>query len=281
MTGKHFTHMHKEQKMDLMAYFYAQDSQKQFPHSKPQYPFALKTLGEYFEMTQPQNLRHFVVKSKEYQEYVAERQRPPSPPPPAEMEPLSSARIAQYVDAAAPETEQARLARADCRDEREITTASIDQVVRSPDRKGKGISTSWGLPFNDGKYLDALHVFHSKHETLDFEKNRVVVCNMQPVIDAVVTRHCDGGSVTSDKQEIFAELVKEEQEKERMKDPTNFDKLKKSANAPFRARAALGLVLLLSSVLWYVSARGCTAWLIMNVSVPLILFFLHQLLSHL
>ncbi len=97
---------------------------------------------------------------------------------------------------------------------------------------------------------------------MDFEKNRVVVCNMQPVIHDVVTRHCDGGSVTSDRREIFAELVEEERAKERKKDPIKFEKLNKSENAPFRARAALGLVLLLSSVLWYVSARGGVAALL-------------------
>jgi hypothetical protein len=48
MMGKHFCQLQEEQKMDLMAYFYAHDSQKTSPSSQPPYPFALKKLGHPF-----------------------------------------------------------------------------------------------------------------------------------------------------------------------------------------------------------------------------------------
>jgi hypothetical protein len=241
-----------EQKMDLIEYFYAQESAKKSANSKPHFRFSLTDLRDYFG-ADTCNLKKAVKFSKEYNEYVAERQRPPPPPPPPEMDTVTAVRIAEYLDAAAPEEEGKRLARADARDSEEKSTASIDQVVRKANRKEKGISTSMGVPFEDGRYVDATSKFKSKYENLDFAQNRVVVCNMQRVIEDVVEKQCEGGGLaTYQRQQIFTNLVKEEEEKERKKNPENNFKTMSGAYAPFRARAALGLVLLLSSVLWYV-----------------------------
>jgi hypothetical protein len=240
------------QQMDLMKYFYDQESAKKSPSSQPPYRFPLNDLGNYFRKA-GKNVKRDVTESKEYKKYVAERQRPPPPPPPPEMDTVTAVRIAEYLDAAAPEEEGKRLARADARDSEEKSTASIDQVVRKANRKEKGISTSMGVPFEDGRYVDATSKFKSKYENLDFAQNRVVVCNMQRVIEDVVEKQCEGGGLaTYQRQQIFTNLVKEEEEKERKKNPENYFKTMSGAYAPFRARAALGLVLLLSSVLWYV-----------------------------
>ena len=249
--------------MDLMKYFYEQASAKISPSSQPPYRFPLVNLEAYFGIA-GNNVRRAVIGSNEYEEYAAERRRVPPPPPPPEMDMdmVTSVRIAEYLIAAAPEEEDTRLQRADDRDRKEKSTASIDQVVRKAQRKDKGIITSMGVPLVNGKFVDATSRNKTKQETLEFAQNRVVLCNMQRDIEEVVINQCEGGGlVTSQRQQIFRNLVKEEEEKERKKDPEKF-KAMNGAYAPFRARAALGLVLLLSSVLWYVSACGSVAVLL-------------------
>jgi hypothetical protein len=53
---------------------------------------------------------------------------------------------------------------------------------------------------------------------------------------------------TFEKKDIFTKLTKKEEEKDRKKGFVRTD-----ARKPYKARAALGLILLVSSVLWYAS----------------------------
>jgi hypothetical protein len=87
-----------------------------------------------------------------------------------------------------------------------------------------------------------------KLENLDFEtdKHRAMVCDMQKEIElAVDDRMGDKSDLSRERKAIFFRQVEEEERKDIEAGCHRTD-----ARKPYKARAALGLILLLSSVLW-------------------------------
>ena len=84
--------------------------------------------------------------------------------------------------------------------------------------------------------------FHS----FDFESDptRVIVCDMQTSINEAADESIQNDVQT--RKAIFDRLVQEEQRKELRKGKP----IRTDVRAPYKTRAALGLILLLSSTLW-------------------------------
>jgi hypothetical protein len=134
------------------------------------------------------------------------------------------------------------------RDREERKSASAAQVVRQADREAAGITFLKDLPTKDGKFVPGASTSR-KHAELNFEKDphRAIVCNMQKAIEAAVDDKIgDAGDLSTERKLIFARQVEEE----RRKDFVKTSNVRKDAGAPYTARAALGLILLLSSILW-------------------------------
>jgi hypothetical protein len=134
------------------------------------------------------------------------------------------------------------------RDKEERKSASAAQVVRQADREAAGITFLKDLPTKDGKFVQGASTSR-KHAELNFEKDphRAIVCNMQKAIEAAVDDKIgDAGDLSTERKLIFARQVEEE----RRKDFVKTSNVRKDAGAPYTARAALGLILLLSSILW-------------------------------
>jgi uncharacterized protein (UPF0254 family) len=185
-----------------------------------------------------------VENSQDYKDFVAERQRSQAPPPPPEMSLLTAARIAACLAMEPPKEDEAtRRGRGYARDREERKSASAAQVVRQAERQAAGIITTNGLPRNDGKYnlvgSQSLHAF-------DFESDptRVIVCDMQTSINEAAVESIKNAVETH--KAIFDRLVAEEQRKEAAKGKP----IRTDVRAPYKTRAALGLILLLSSTLW-------------------------------
>ncbi len=250
ITAKKFSCLHSDQKKDLIEYFYEHESAKTSASSQPRYGFPLFKLRDYFGFDQ-QSVRRSVLQSQEYKAFVAERQRSQAPPPPPEMSLLTAARIAACLAAEPPEEDEAtRRAGEYARDRDERERASSAQVVRcgQADRKAAGISFSDGVPRNDGKFVQGGSK-HGKLDSLDFgtDKHRAMVCDMQKTIESAVDKKIgEDGDLSSNQKKIFSRLVDKEEQKDRAK----MGQVRKDARAPYKARAALGLILLLSSVLW-------------------------------
>jgi hypothetical protein len=201
-------------------------------------------LREYFGADE-KNIRRCVQQSQEYKEYVAERQRSQAPPPPPEMSLLTRARIVACLRAEPPKIDKLG---DHFRDKEERKSASAAQVVRQADREAAGITFLKDLPTKDGKFVPGASASR-KHAELNFEKDphRAIVCNMQKAIEAAVDDKIgDAGDLSTERKLIFARQVEEE----RRKDFVKTSNVRKDAGAPYTARAALGLILLLSSILW-------------------------------
>ena len=244
ITPNTFSHiLSSGQKKDLIEYFYEHESNKASARSQPAYRFKLSALREYLGAN-TNDLRKTVLQSKEYRELRTERQRLQAPPPPPEMSLLTAARIAACLGMEPPEEDEAtRRARGYARDSEERKSATAAQVVRQAERQAAGIITTNGLPRNDGKYKmvgsQSLHAF-------DFESDptRVIVCDMQTSINQAADESIR--NQVPKMNTIFDRLVEEEQRKELRQGKT----IRTDVRAPYKTRAALGLILLLSSTLW-------------------------------
>ena len=243
VTNKKFSGLHCDQKKDLIEYFYEQNSAKTSATSKPAYRFPLNQLRSYFG-AHVQNLKKTVEQSQEYKDFVSERQRLQAPPPPPEMSLLTAARIVACLAMEPPEEDEGtRRARGYARDSERRKSASAAQVVRRAEREAAGIITTNGLPRNDGVYKE---VGSRSQHSFDFESDptRVIVCDMQTSINKAADESIRNGVQT--RKAIFDRLVGEEERKEAAKGKPNLT----GVRAPYKTRAALGLILLLSSTLW-------------------------------
>jgi hypothetical protein len=242
ITPKTFSSLNSDQRKDLIEYFFERESAQ----TSAAYRFPLRRLRDYFGFDE-KYIRRTVQGSQEYKDCVAERQRsqsPAAPPPPQEMSLLTAARIAACLAMEPPEEDEGtRRARGYARDSERRKSASAAQVVRRAERSAAGIITTNGLPRNDGIYKEVgsqtLHPF-------DFESdpNRVIVCDMQTSINEAADDSIKN-AVEAHKA-IFNRLVAEEQRKEAAKGKP----IRTDVRAPYKTRAALGLILLLSSTLW-------------------------------
>ena len=237
------TILDEDQKKDLYEYFYEHQSAQSSKTSRPAYRFPLQRFRDYFG-AQANDFRRTVTLSEGYQKYSEERQRPPPPP---EMSLLTAARIAAYLDAE-PHEEIAMQAARKLREENEMARATAAQVVRKKDRQNEGIRFSDELPNKEGKFTAG---GARRSETIDFDKDphRGMVCDMQRPIERAADKSYSG--FTFEKKDIFTKLTKKEEEKDRKKGFVRTD-----ARKPYKARAALGLILLVSSVLWYASRHS-------------------------
>lgn len=257
ITPKTFPGMPKEQKTDLIEFFCDQDLRK-VGNSRPRFRIGLNALQDYFGKS-PRNLQETVTKSEEYKDYFAKRQRlqappppppppppqPPetAPPPPPEMSLLTRVRIAAYRTTKLGDCLATLAERAESQDKADKDGATAAQVVRKGDRAGKGISFSQRLPRNDEKFTRGQEKRGLDDLGFDKDPSRIMVCNMQRDIEGAADQQFgEGGRAVPEHQKIFEDLVEAEKAKEAT--------VRKDAYAPYRARAALGLVLLLSSVLW-------------------------------
>ena len=244
ITAKKFRFLRTDQKKDLIDFFYEHEIAKTSARSQPAYRFPLMKLREYFGANE-QSIRVCVQQSQEYKEYVAERQRSQAPPPPPELSLLTRARIVACLRAEPPKIDKLG---DHFRDKEERKSASAAQVVRQADREAAGITFLKDLPTKDGKFVPGASASR-KHAELNFEKDphRAIVCNMQKAIEAAVDDKIgDAGDLSRERKQIFARQVEEE----RRKDFVKTSNVRKDAGAPYTARAALGLILLLSSILW-------------------------------
>jgi hypothetical protein len=162
---------------------------------------------------------------------------------------LTRARIVACLRAEPPEIDEVRRMAGDhFRDREERKSASAAQVVRQADREAAGIRFSNGLPAKNNRFVPGGSK-SKKLESLNFETDphRAMVCNMQKAIEAAVDDKIgDAGDLSRERKLIFARQVEEEERKELVKT----GQVRKDSCAPYTARAALGLILLLSSILW-------------------------------
>jgi hypothetical protein len=129
----------------------------------------------------------------------------------------------------------------------ESAAATSADVVRKEDRKRKGIHFARGLPITkNGRYVDGnFQGTGAKFGQILWEEDRNLgmICDMQGHIDAAADeRFGVGGTAQQEQQDLFEKLVREEMEKED-------GKIDKSKRAPYKARVALRLILMLASVL--------------------------------
>ena len=246
ITPKTFSSLNSDQRKDLIEYFFEHESAQTSARPRPAYRFPLNHLRDYFGVD-AKDVRRAVQGSQEYKDFVAERQRsqaPAAPPPPPEMSLLTAARIAACLAMEPPEEDEGtRRARGYARDNERRKSASAAQVVRRAERQAAGIITTNGLPRNDGMYREVgSMLFHP----CDFESDptRVVVCDMQTSINKAADESIQNDVQT--RKAIFDRLVEEEQRKELRKGKP----IRTDVRAPYKTRAALGLILLLSSILW-------------------------------
>ena len=250
ITPKTFDTLEEVHRRDLIEYFYERESAVTPEHPLPAYRFPLNKLTDYTGIG-GKEMRNAVLSSAEYKRYVEEHQ--------PQMSMLTRARIAECLRCpprpAAAEDDGARIRELD-RWQREH--ASEAQVLRKSDRERKGILFSEGLPLNNEKYVSGKPEDNYRHKPMgpEWGRNRAMVCNIQRVIEAAANEML--AQHTLHEQQIFATLEAEEKEKAKTKGEVHTD-----ARAPYKARAALGLVLLLTSVLGY--------HLIISVSVVIFL----------
>ena len=243
ITPKTFSSLNSDQRKDLIEYFFEHESAQTSARPKPAYRFPLNQLRDYFGAHE-QSLKNAVENSQDYKDFVAERQRSQAPPPPPEMSLLTAARIAACLAMEPPEEDEGtRRARGYARDSERRKSASAAQVVRRAEREAAGIITTNGLPRNDGVYKE---VGSRSQHSFDFESDptRVIVCDMQTSINKAADESIRNGVQT--RKAIFDRLVGEEERKEAAKGKPNL----RGVRAPYNTRAALGLILLLSSTLW-------------------------------
>ena len=243
ITPKTFSCLNSDQRKDLIEYFFEHESAITSARPNPAYRFQLNQLRDYFGKC-ANDVKRAVQGSQDYKDFVAERQRLQAPPPPPEMSLLTAARIAACLGMEPPEEDEAtRRARGYARDSEERKSATAAQVVRQAERLAAGIITTNGLPRNDGKYKmvgsQSLHAF-------DFESDptRVIVCDMQTSINAAADESIR--NQVPKMKTIFDRLVAEEERKELCQGKP----IRTDVRAPYKTRAALGLILLLSSTLW-------------------------------
>jgi uncharacterized protein (UPF0254 family) len=235
--------LNSDQRKDLIEYFFEHESAQTSARPRPAYRFPLNHLRDYFGVD-AKDVRRAVQRSQEYKDYVDAHQRSQAPPPPPEMSLLTAARIAACLAMEPPEEDEGtRRARGYARDSERRKSASAAQVVRRAEREAAGIITTNGLPRNDGVYKE---VGSRSQHSFDFESDptRVIVCDMQTSINKAADESIRNGVQT--RKAIFDRLVGEEERKEAAKGKPNLT----GVRAPYKTRAALGLILLLSSTLW-------------------------------
>lgn len=131
----------------------------------------------------------------------------------------------------------------------EAQRATVHDVVRKEDRVRKGIAYSLGLPLHmNGTYVDG-NSSSKRHSQInwDTDQNRCLVCDVLDLWNKVVDYWFGGKTsvashATQDQSAVFASLVVEEETKASKP-------LIEGARAPYRARAARRLILLLASTL--------------------------------
>jgi hypothetical protein len=134
------------------------------------------------------------------------------------------------------------------RDREERKSASAAQVVRQADREAADIRFSNRLPIKHNRFVPGGSKSRKLAElSFETDPHRAIVCNMQKAIEAAVDDKIgDAGDLSGERKQIFARQVEEE----RRKDLVKTGHVRNDAGAPYTARAALGLILLLSSILW-------------------------------
>ena len=155
------------------------------------------------------------------------------------------------------------------RAELEAEAATSAHVIRKEDREANKIVFARGLPLTkDGRYLsgDFKGTGTKFRQVLwDKDPHRLMVCDMQGYVDAAADERfsVDNGAAQKEDKDLFWKLVKEEKEEAERKameeeaedqvTEANAKKkgirLIKSTRAPYKARVALRLILLLASVL--------------------------------
>ena len=245
ITPKTFSSLSDRQRLDFIEYYYERESKKRKASSQPECRFPLEKLKAYFGQHKTR-YGQVVLGSAEYKAYAKERSRPPPPP---EMSLLTRVLIA-FCCTLAPPPPQTAEARAKSWEEEQMWLP--EQVVRELDRAREGIHTSKsGLPDKDGNYKDGDY----EDKVLEFDKdpNRILVCNMQHTIASAATRQFgadwrgQGGSAGEEDQAIWKELVEAE-----MRDVKSEEADRNRTK--YVARAVLGLIQLLASVLRYLFA---------------------------
>ena len=147
------------------------------------------------------------------------------------------------------------------RAELEAEAATSAHVIRKEDRTDKDgnvkIAFARGLPLTkNGRYLSGYfnlkeegEKFRTMYRVIDWDKDphRLMVCDMQGYVDVAADERFSVGAGAAQKEDkdLFWKLVKEEEEEAKC----NGTKLIKSTRAPYKARVALRLILLLASVL--------------------------------
>ena len=246
--SKHtFSSLGEDQKRDLMLYFYERNSKKTDVRLQPKYEFCLEEFRGYFGFD-PKSIRRGVMRSEEYYAFHEERSRPPPPP---EMSLLTRALIAACLLCPLPPAAGDAGERIRERDRWEREHASEVQVVRKSDREGKGILFSEGMPIGVGeerRYICGEGKKAHKRMGPGWDRHKAMVCNMQKTIEAAADYMYTSSTAT--KRAIFDELIEEEKQKHARAGVT----VDKSARAPYKARAALDLVLLFTSTLGYHSS---------------------------
>lgn len=143
----------------------------------------------------------------------------------------------------------------------ESNAATPGDVVCKEQRAAKGIAFAKGLPKDkEGTYVDGIG--GKKHESVawDRTKHRIVICNMKdPLIEAANEKYGDEGTASPSDRPKFWKLVDEEKAKAKAKakrekqgkDKARANPVKRTSVDPsvYTARAVLGLILLLASVL--------------------------------
>ena len=157
------------------------------------------------------------------------------------------------------------------RAELEAEAATSAHVIRKEDREAKKIVFARGLPLTkNGRYMCGnFKGTGTKFRQVlwDEDPHRLMVCDMQGYVDAAADERfsVDNGAAQKEDKDLFWKLVKEEKEEAERKameeeaegqstaTEANVKKkgirLIKSTRAPYKARVALRLILLLASVL--------------------------------
>ena len=124
--------------------------------------------------------------------------------------------------------------------------ASVSQVVRKSDRSGKRVCFSKGLPSTrTGKYTCGEDGKSHKNIKWETDTHKLMVCDMKGLLDKVVDDRFGGKSGYGNAQHEDKLLFKRLVEEERGRDKTKYTR----ARSPFRPRAGLRLIMMLTSIL--------------------------------
>ena len=144
------------------------------------------------------------------------------------------------------ESEVERTSKAAERAECERRNASVSQVVRKSDRSGKRVCFSKGLPSTrTGKYTCGDDGKSHKNIKWETDTHKLMVCDMLGLLNKVVDDRFGGNSGYGNAQLEDKLLFKRLVEEERGRDKTKYTR----ARSPFRPRAGLRLIMMLTSIL--------------------------------